>query len=273
METGCAIGGTTSRRQYAGGRRRGLSRQSDVQLAPCAWRLSKQSGAVRGCRNGGELALEFIARGTGSARRSIGAGAARSGARVLSGSTRENAARAVIDYSRTNSDCFLAHRSANRKPRGWCSFRPGISPSAAARSQPEAAILDARVVSVWDSTFQAKLLSATCLKPISVSIESAISSSRKRSKSHRPVATICPRRARDCRRRAPTLRANMPAAARGRDCRRPPRYSRSGDPSRANSLCRICRMRRQPCSRQGWQSLSRWLRAAARGAPWRCRSA
>lgn len=41
------------------------------QLAPCASRLSKQPGAVQGCRNGGELASEFLARGTGSTRRPI----------------------------------------------------------------------------------------------------------------------------------------------------------------------------------------------------------
>lgn len=42
------------------------------QLAPCAWRLGKQPGVVQGCRNGGELASGFLARGTGSTRRPIG---------------------------------------------------------------------------------------------------------------------------------------------------------------------------------------------------------
>lgn len=253
METGCAIGGTISRRHYAGGRRRGLSRQPDVQLAPCAWRLSKQSGAVRGCRNGGELALEFIARGTGSARRSIGAGAARSGARVLSGSTRENAARALIDYSPRTATASLRTDRRIGRPRSWVAFGREFDPA----RQPGLKLrrlLDVLAADLGEHRIGDFL--------VAQAIETPLSGCR-----HMPTTRM------NCRRQAPTLRANMPAAARGRDCRRPPRYSRSGDPSRANSLCRICRMRRQPCSRQGWQSPSRWLRAATRGAPWRCRSA
>lgn len=129
METGCAIGGTTSRRQYAGGRRRGLSRQPDVQLAPCAWRLSKQFGPVRAAEMGANWRWNFIARGTGSARRSIGAGAARRGARVLSGSTRENAARALIDYSPRTATASLRTDRRIGRPRGWAAFGWGFDPA------------------------------------------------------------------------------------------------------------------------------------------------
>lgn len=66
METGGAIDDTNEQAALQGAGCAGSVGNRIGQLDPCAWRLGKQPGVVQGCRNGGELASGFLARGTGS---------------------------------------------------------------------------------------------------------------------------------------------------------------------------------------------------------------
>lgn len=237
---------------------------SAIGLAIGPTRLAPQQAirAGAGCRNGGELALEFIARGTGSARRSIGAGAARSGARVLSGSTRENAARALIDYSPRTATASLRTDRRIGRPRGWAAFGREFDPA----RQPG---LNLRRRPFSPPGSRGPSRRNCCPRHACRRFRRASNRRFPCRASHRNAIVRLPPYADDAH---DIVVAKRPPCA--RTCRRQQGVAIAAGHHRAGQQlvphiaeCGVS------CSRQGWQSLSRWLRAAARGAPWRCRSA